>query len=88
VDRQKVSDLLGGAVEPADGNWVRKATGFAIGGVAPVGHAGGIKVLIDEDLTALSPVWAAAGSPMHAFRTETATLRDMTGGRIADIKET
>lgn len=88
VDRRKVSDLLGGTVEPADGNWVRKATGFAIGGVAPVGHAGGIKVLIDEDLMALSPVWAAAGSPMHAFRTEAATLRDMTGGRVADVKET
>lgn len=87
VDRRKVSALLGGEVEPADGAWVRKATGFAIGGVAPVGHADGVEVLIDEDLMALSPVWAAAGSPMHAFRTEAATLRDMTGGRVVDVKE-
>jgi prolyl-tRNA editing enzyme YbaK/EbsC (Cys-tRNA(Pro) deacylase) len=87
VDREKVSALLGAPVEPADGNWVRKTTGFAIGGVAPVGHLTPVQVLIDEDLMALSPVWAAAGSPMHAFSTETATLQAITGGRVADVKE-
>jgi len=66
---------------------VRDVTGFAIGGIAPIGHLMPPRVLIDEDLMALDPVWAAAGSPRHAFRTSARELADMTAGTIADIKE-
>ena len=66
---------------------MRDVTGFAIGGVAPVGHLASLRVVIDEDLMALDPVWAAAGSPKHAFRTSASEIVRMTGDQIADVKE-
>lgn len=86
VDTAKVSARLGRPVKPADGRWVRDNTGFAIGGVAPVGHFISPRIFIDADLMALDPVWAAAGSPRHVFRTTARELARMTGGEIADIK--
>ena len=87
VDVAKVSALLGAPVKNADARWVRDTTGFAIGGVAPVGHLAAPRILIDEDLMALDPVWAAAGSPKHAFKTAARELARMTGGQVADVKE-
>ena len=87
VDVAKVSACLGQPAKPADGRWVRDNTGFAIGGVAPDGHAHPPRIFIDADLMALDPVWAAAGSPRHVFRTSPAELARMTGGEIADVKE-
>jgi len=87
VDVAKVSALLGVVVKGADARWVRNVTGFAIGGVAPVGHLSPPHILIDADLMALNPVWAAAGSPKHAFRTSGHELKRMTAGQIADVKE-
>lgn len=87
VDVEKVASLLGSSVKNADARWVRDVTGFAIGGVAPVGHLMPPRVLIDEDLMALDPVWAAAGSPRHAFRTTARDLARITGGQVADVKE-
>jgi len=87
VDLAKVSACLGQPVKPAGGRWVRDNTGFAIGGVAPVGHASPPRILIDADLLALDQVWAAAGSPRHVFRTSAVELARMTGGETADVKE-
>lgn len=87
VDQNKVEALVEGRVRPADGRWVRATTGFAIGGVAPIGHKTDPLILIDADLMALSPVWAAAGSPMHVFSTEPAALQTMTAGTVADVRE-
>jgi len=87
VDFGKVSMLNGAAVKSADGRWVRDVTGFAIGGVPPVGHSGPIRIFIDQDLMALDPIWAAAGTPRHVFRTGPEKLARMTGGKVADVKE-
>jgi prolyl-tRNA editing enzyme YbaK/EbsC (Cys-tRNA(Pro) deacylase) len=87
VDTAKISSAIGQPVKAADGRWVRDVTGFAIGGVAPVGHLGAPRVFIDADLMQLDPVWAAAGSPRHVFRTGATELARMTGGEIADVKE-
>jgi prolyl-tRNA editing enzyme YbaK/EbsC (Cys-tRNA(Pro) deacylase) len=87
VDTAKISAKLGQSVKPADGRWVRDTTGFAIGGVAPVGHLSPPHIFIDSDLMTLDPVWAAAGSPRHVFKTSAAELARMTGGEIADVKE-
>jgi len=87
VDTKKIEARLGQPVKSADGRWVRDVTGFAIGGVAPVGHAQPPRIFIDADLMALDPVWAAAGSPRHVFRTSAAELARMTGGEVADVKE-
>jgi prolyl-tRNA editing enzyme YbaK/EbsC (Cys-tRNA(Pro) deacylase) len=87
VDIAKISACLGQPVMPADGRWVRDNTGFAIGGVAPVGHFSPPRVFIDADLMTLDPIWAAAGSPRHVFRTGADELVRMTGGEIVDLKE-
>ncbi len=87
VDPGKIAARLGHPVRPAEGRWVRDTTGFAIGGVAPVGHHGPVRIFIDRDLGALDPVWAAAGSPRHVFRTTSSDLIRLTGGETADVKE-
>ncbi len=87
VDTAKVATLLGQPVKPADGRWVRDVTGFAIGGVSPVGHQAAPRIFIDRDLMALDPIWAAAGSPRHVFRTSAEALVRMTGGTVADVRE-
>lgn len=89
VDPDKVAALLAAPVGRADANWVRAATGFAIGGVAPVGHDSAIqaiRIVIDADLLALDPIWAAAGSPSHVFQTSAADLVRLSGGIVGDIK--
>ncbi len=66
---------------------MRDVTGFAIGGVAPLGHLTPPVVLVDEDLFAYDRVWAAAGSPMHVFATTPDQLLRISGGAKADVKE-
>jgi prolyl-tRNA editing enzyme YbaK/EbsC (Cys-tRNA(Pro) deacylase) len=87
VDRAKVAALLGLAVARADADWVRAVTGFAVGGVAPVGHRTLPLVLLDRDLLLLDPIWAAAGSPNHAFRTTAAALCELTGAPAVEVRE-
>ncbi len=66
--------------------FVLAATGFAAGGVSPVGLSGPVSMVIDEDLLALDPVWAAAGSPQHVFRTSAAEIVRMTGAVVAGVR--
>lgn len=87
VDTAKVAAATGLTIKRADGNWVRDVTGFAIGGVAPVGHLTPPVVLVDEDLFVFDRVWAAAGSPMHVFGTTATDLLRLSGGTKADVKE-
>lgn len=87
VDMAKVAMAIGLPVKRAEGVWVRDTTGFAIGGVSPVGHLAPPILLLDADLMALDPVWAAAGSPQHVFRTSPAELLRVTGAQVADIRE-
>jgi prolyl-tRNA editing enzyme YbaK/EbsC (Cys-tRNA(Pro) deacylase) len=86
VDQAKAAAALGVQLGRADADWVREATGFAIGGVAPVGHATPPLLLLDEDLMALDPIWAAAGSPAHVFKTSAAGLVRMTGATVAAVR--
>ena|SRR5579875_3057657 len=87
VDLDKLAKLVGEPVERADPGWVREATGFTVGGVAPVGYATQPLTLLDADLVSLDPLWAAAGSPEHVFRTGSAALIGLTAARIADLKQ-
>jgi prolyl-tRNA editing enzyme YbaK/EbsC (Cys-tRNA(Pro) deacylase) len=86
VDQAKAGAALGAALARADADWVREITGFAIGGVSPVGHLAPPLLLLDEDLQALDPIWAAAGSPTHVFRTTAADLHRLTGARWAAVR--
>jgi prolyl-tRNA editing enzyme YbaK/EbsC (Cys-tRNA(Pro) deacylase) len=87
VDAKKVAAALGIPVKSADADFVRATTGFAIGGVAPVGHLTPPLLLFDRDLLSLHPIWAAAGSPSHVFPTEAETLLRITGAPVADVKQ-
>jgi prolyl-tRNA editing enzyme YbaK/EbsC (Cys-tRNA(Pro) deacylase) len=86
VDPRLAGAALGAKLGRADADWVRQVTGFAIGGVAPVGHLAPPLVLLDEDLLAVDPIWAAAGSPSHVFRTTAAELLRITGAKAAPIR--
>jgi prolyl-tRNA editing enzyme YbaK/EbsC (Cys-tRNA(Pro) deacylase) len=86
VDPKRAEAALGVKLARADADWVRDVTGFAIGGVSPVGHLTAPLFLCDEDLLALDPVWAAAGSPRHVFRTSAAELLRLTGAAIATVR--
>lgn len=85
ADEAAIAALIGEAIGKADAQFVRDTTGFAIGGVAPVGHTGPIRILIDETLMALPEIWAAAGTPHSVFNLTPAELVKITGGTVAAI---
>ena len=87
LDLAKVAQLVGEPVAMAQAKWVREATGFAIGGVPPAGHATPLETVIDRDLLAFDEVWAAAGSPYEVFALTPAQLVELTGGQVAEIAE-
>ena len=85
VDEKKAAALIGERLGRADADFVRVKTGFAIGGVPPIGHATAPVVLIDEDLMRLTEIWAAAGTPNAVFRLTPADLVALTKGTVAAI---
>lgn len=86
VDERKVATIIGESLGKADATFVREATGYAIGGVAPLGHARRLRILIDNDLTQHATIWAAAGTPNAVFELTPADLVAMTGGEVCDVK--
>lgn len=86
VDEAKVAALLGEPIGKADADFVRARTGFAIGGVPPVGHLEAPVTFVDEDLFALDRIWAAAGTPHAVFELTPADLPGLTGGVVADVR--
>jgi len=85
VDETKVGQAIGERIGRADAEFVRAKTGFAIGGVPPVGHAEPAPTLIDEALFAFDEIWAAAGTPNAVFRLTPNDLLRLTGGVRARI---
>lgn len=86
VDTAKVAALVGAtSVHRAAPEFVRTHTGFAIGGVAPVGHPEPLRTLVDKDLEQYDEVWAAGGHPHTVFPTTYAELLRITGGEPADV---
>lgn len=86
VDEKKVAALIGEKIARADADFVRETTGYAIGGVPPVGHAIAPLTLIDEDLLTFATIWAAAGTPNAVFKLTPAELVELTGGKVAGVK--
>lgn len=86
IDRNKVAAVIGLHVKTTDAAWVQSKTGFAVGGVAPIGHDCLVTSIIDSELLSLDPLWAAAGSPMHAFRTTAKQLIRLTNGTVAEVR--
>ncbi|AET87913.1 cys-tRNA(pro)/cys-tRNA(cys) deacylase [Burkholderia sp. KK1] len=84
VDEAKVAARVG-ELARADAKFVREKTGYAIGGVCPIGHAVTPVTLIDEDLLALDSLWAAAGHPHAVFNLSPQELIELTGAPVADV---
>jgi prolyl-tRNA editing enzyme YbaK/EbsC (Cys-tRNA(Pro) deacylase) len=86
VSESKVAAQVGEPLARADAEFVRTATGYAIGGVAPIGHATAVKILLDEDIRRFATVWAAGGTPYSVFPLEPDELRRITGAEWSDVK--
>lgn len=85
VDGPKASALAGEALGRADAGQVRAVTGFAIGGVSPVGHLTALPVWFDPRLSDFPVIWGAAGTPRHIFAVAPADLLRATGATPADF---
>lgn len=85
VDGAKASALAGQILSRADAAAVRAITGFAIGGVAPLGHLTQLPLWMDPRLMEFAEVWAAAGTPNHIFAMDPRILCDLTGAALADF---
>ena len=84
VDVARLAALVGEPVGKADADFVRRRTGFAIGGVAPVGH-GLARTLVEKSLAAYPELWAAAGHPHTVFRLSYGALVRITGGDEVEL---
>lgn len=87
VAEARLAELAGEPIEKADPPFVREKTGFAIGGVAPLGHPEKLPTFVDEDLLAYSELWAAAGTPAALFPLTPAELLTITEGQVAAVRE-
>ncbi len=85
VDVKRMRQVVGEKLGKADADFVREATGYAIGGVPPVGHAHPIETYIDEDLMQYEAIWAAAGTPRALFRIAPQELARITGGKVVAV---
>jgi prolyl-tRNA editing enzyme YbaK/EbsC (Cys-tRNA(Pro) deacylase) len=86
VSEAKVAAKLGEPLARADADFVRTATGYAIGGVAPIGHSQPVKLLLDEDLQRFETVWAAGGTPFSVFPLKPEQLASLTGADWTDVR--
>ena len=86
VDEKRISEYAGEAISRPDADFVRAVTGFAIGGVPPIGHTQKMETYIDEDFLQYQTIWAAAGTPNAIFELRIADLPAMTGGKVVVVK--
>jgi prolyl-tRNA editing enzyme YbaK/EbsC (Cys-tRNA(Pro) deacylase) len=85
VNEARLGELAGEPIAKADAMFVRIHTGFAIGGVAPLGHPAPLQTYIDADLLQYAEIWAAAGTSNAVFALTPANLEMITGGKVVTI---
>jgi prolyl-tRNA editing enzyme YbaK/EbsC (Cys-tRNA(Pro) deacylase) len=88
LDEGRLAAVAGAPVTKADAETAREATGYAIGGVPPFGHATEVPVFMDRDLLSHGVVWAAAGRPDSVFDIPPERLRQLSQAEVADLKVT
>jgi len=86
VSEARLAELAGEPIGKADAEFVRAQTGYAIGGVPPIGHDRPIATFLDADLWQYAEIWAAAGTPNAVFRLTPDDLARLTGGSVATFK--
>ena len=87
VDEKALAAIVGEKIGRADPDFVREQTGFAIGGVSPVGHPAPLHTYVDEDLLGYQELWAAAGTPNALFSLTPQQLCHITSGQVVGIKQ-
>ena len=85
VSEQRLAELIGEPVAMGPAAFVREVTGFAIGGIPPLGHARALDAIVDAHLLTLDGLWAAAGHPNSLFKLTADELVRMTRGRVAEV---
>ena len=85
VNEELIATYVGEPIGKANAAFVREQTGFAIGGVPPLGHLQPLTILVDRDLLQYGEIWAAAGTPNSLFRLDPQDLPAMTGGRVVAV---
>jgi prolyl-tRNA editing enzyme YbaK/EbsC (Cys-tRNA(Pro) deacylase) len=85
VNEARIAELLGEPIVKADPAFVRERTGYAIGGVPPIGHREQLVTFVDEDFLKLEELWAAAGHPNALFRVTPAELLRIAGGSAVRV---
>ncbi len=85
ADLEMAEIKVGEKLIRADPKRVRKETGFAIGGVAPIGHLTALPIWMDETLLQYESVWAAAGAPNTVFKVSPSLLAEKTGAKVAQL---
>jgi Cys-tRNA(Pro) deacylase len=86
VNEKTIGQKLAEPIKMANPEFVREMTGFAIGGVPPVGHRHTLKIFIDEDLMQYDEIWAAAGTPHAVFKLTPEELKTITNGDVISVK--
>ena len=86
VDEKRIREYAGEKIGKADAEFVRTVTGYAIGGVPPLGHVQKTETYLDEDFLQFETIWAAAGTPNAIFELRTSDLQKMTDGMIVRVK--
>lgn len=86
VNEKLVKEYIGEKLEKADADFVLEHTGFAIGGVPPIGHTEPISTFIDEDLMEYDEIWAAAGTPNAVFKLTPEILVEISKGTVIKVK--
>ena len=86
VDEKRIEVYAGEPIGRAEADFVREVTGFAIGGVPPLGHAQRMETYLDEDLLLYETIWAAAGTPNAIFELSPVQLQEMTEGKPVRVK--
>ena len=86
VDEERIAQYAGEPIGRAEADFVRTTTGFAIGGVPPIGHAEKMDTYLDEDFRQYRTIWAAAGTPNAIFELNSTDLEKMTGGKVVRVR--
>jgi prolyl-tRNA editing enzyme YbaK/EbsC (Cys-tRNA(Pro) deacylase) len=87
VSEARIAAAIGEPVRMGEPRFVREVTGFAIGGIPPLGHAQALDTLVDAHLLTLGGLWAAAGHPNSLFPLTGEELVTLTGGRVTEVAE-
>lgn len=87
VDVMKIQTSTGLKLGRADGNYVKKRVGYAIGGVPPAGHIEPLETILDPDLKNYDVIWAAAGTPFAVFKLKPMDLETLTEGKWVELSE-